>query len=125
MAHYPFSERADLLVLTCTHVLEGGDVTVVCHHFNDNTWEFTCGSPHTEEDAIVLRSARRRRRDPSEPCSCMAVRQNRRRRILPRSRIKNAVMQKKHRAIRHNSTDCAVFLIFGFLCDRIRIAFYI
>ncbi len=54
MAHYPFSERPDLLVLTCTHVLEGGDVTVVCHHFNDNTWEFICGGTHTEEDAIVL-----------------------------------------------------------------------
>ena len=54
MAHYPFSERKDLLVLTCTHVLEGADITMVCHHFDDNTWEFICDGQHTEEEAIVL-----------------------------------------------------------------------
>ena len=54
MAHFPFTERPDVLVLTCTHVLEGGDVKLVCHHFDDNTWEFMCGGEHTEEDAIVM-----------------------------------------------------------------------
>lgn len=54
MSHFPFTDRPDLLVLTCTHVLCGGDVTLVCHHFNDNAWEFVCGGTHTEEDAVVL-----------------------------------------------------------------------
>lgn len=54
MAHFPFSKRPDLLVLTCTHVLSGGDVTLVCHHFDDNSWEFLCGCEHTEEEAVVL-----------------------------------------------------------------------
>ncbi|MBQ3939807.1 MAG: hypothetical protein II723_01730 [Oscillospiraceae bacterium] len=55
MAHFPFSERPGLLVLTCIHALEGShDITTVCHHFSDNSWEFVCGCDHTEEDAVVL-----------------------------------------------------------------------
>ena len=53
MAHFPFSERADLLVLTCLHVLEGADITMVCHHFSDNSWEFICDGTHTDDDAVV------------------------------------------------------------------------
>lgn len=54
MAHYPFTDRPHLLVLTCTHVLTGSDITLVCHHFSDASWEFVCGGQHTEEDAIVM-----------------------------------------------------------------------
>ncbi len=54
MAHYPFTDRPHLLVLTCTHVLAGSDITLVCHHFSDASWEFVCGGQHTEEDAIVM-----------------------------------------------------------------------
>ena len=54
MAYYPFQDRKEQLALTCTHVLEGADITLVCHHFDDNTWEFVCGGVHTEDDAIVL-----------------------------------------------------------------------
>ncbi len=54
MQHFPFSERQHLLVLTCTHVLDGADITLCCHHFSDNAWEFVCGGNHTEEEAIVL-----------------------------------------------------------------------
>ena len=54
MAHYPFSDRPDLLVLTCLHVLDGADITTVCHHFNDNAWEFICEGAHTDEDAVVM-----------------------------------------------------------------------
>ena len=54
MAFYPFTEKPHLLVLTCTHVLGGDDVKLVCHHFNDGSWEFLCGGQHTEDDAIVL-----------------------------------------------------------------------
>lgn len=67
MAHYPFSKRPDLLVLTCTHVVEEGkDITMVCHHFDDNTWEFICDGAHTsEEEAIVLSIGELCEMDPS------------------------------------------------------------
>lgn len=65
MAHFPFSERPDLLVLTCTHVLSGADVTLCCHHFSDNSWEFVCGCQHTEENAIVLSIAELCELDPT------------------------------------------------------------
>ncbi len=55
MAHYPFTNRPDLLVLTCMHALEGtADITMVCHHFNDNSWEFVCDGSHKDEDAILI-----------------------------------------------------------------------
>ena len=65
MAHFPFSSRPDLLVLTCTHVLSGGDIKLVCHHFEDNSWEFLCGCEHTAEDAIVLTVGELCETDPS------------------------------------------------------------
>ncbi|MCQ2417104.1 MAG: hypothetical protein MJ071_04750 [Oscillospiraceae bacterium] len=70
MAHFPFSERPDLLVLTCTHILEGSDIKLVCHHFDDNTWEFMCGASHTEEDAIVLSVGELCAEDPSLNLLC-------------------------------------------------------
>lgn len=55
MAHYPFSDRPDLLVLTCTHILDGeSDITTVCHHFDDNTWEFVCGCQHAGHEAVAI-----------------------------------------------------------------------
>lgn len=55
MAHYPFSERPDMLVFTCAHFLDGkADITKVCHHWNDNMWEFVCDGEHTDEDAVVM-----------------------------------------------------------------------
>lgn len=70
MAHYPFTDRPDLLVLTCTHVLEGADITMVCHHFDDNTWEFICDGQHTEEEAIVLSIGELCETDPSLHLVC-------------------------------------------------------
>ena len=70
MAHFPFTERPDMLVLTCTHVLEGSDVKLVCHHFEDNTWEFMCGGIHTEDDAIVLSVGELCEADPSLHLLC-------------------------------------------------------
>ena len=70
MADYPFSERSGLLVLTCTHILGGCDCTLVCHHFDDNTWEFTCGEQHTEEDAVVMSVGELCDMDPSLHLVC-------------------------------------------------------
>ena len=70
MKHYPFTDRPDLLVLTCTHVLEGADITLVCHHFNDNTWEFVCDGSHSEDEAIVLSIGELCGMDPSLHLVC-------------------------------------------------------
>ncbi len=84
MAHYPFSERPDMLVLTCLHVLDGADVTLVCHHFNDNAWEFVCGAPsHSDEEAVVMTISELCELDPSLqllsdlPVGACAVRKSR------------------------------------------------
>ncbi|MBR6761374.1 MAG: hypothetical protein IKM30_05000 [Oscillospiraceae bacterium] len=66
MAHFPFSERPDLLVFTCTHVLEEGrPVTLVCHHFSDNAWEFLCDCAHTDEEALVISIGELCKMDPA------------------------------------------------------------
>lgn len=71
MAHYPFSERPDLLVFTCSHVLDGvAPVTMVCHHFSDNAWEFLCDGTHTDEDAVVVSIAELCAADPSLNLLC-------------------------------------------------------
>lgn len=71
MAHYPFSERKDLLVMTCTHVLEGADITLICHHFEDNSWEFLCGCEnHTAEHATVLTVGELCENDPTLNLAC-------------------------------------------------------
>lgn len=83
MAQYPFSARQDLLVLTCLHVLEGADITMVCHHFDDNSWEFLCGGGHTDEDAVVITIGELCALDPSLcllsdlPVGACAVRKSR------------------------------------------------
>lgn len=54
MAYFPFYERPDLLVFTCTHVLDGeAPVSFVAHHFDDGSWEFLCGAVHKSEDAVI------------------------------------------------------------------------
>lgn len=71
MAHYPFSDRPDLLVFTCIHVLEEGKaVTLVCHHFDDNAWEFLCDGHHTDEDALVISIGELCEQDPSLALLC-------------------------------------------------------
>jgi hypothetical protein len=55
MAYYPFSERKNLLVFTCTHILDGEkNINLVTHHFDDNSWEFLCGEAHKDEDAVII-----------------------------------------------------------------------
>ncbi len=71
MAHYPFTDRPDLLVLTCSHVLDdGATVTKVCHHWNDNAWEFVCDGAHTDEEAVVVSIAELCEIDPSLHLLC-------------------------------------------------------
>lgn len=71
MAHYPFSDRPDMLVFTCIHVLEEGKpVTLVCHHFDDNAWEFLCDGHHTDEDALVISIGELCEQDPSLALLC-------------------------------------------------------
>lgn len=71
MAHYPFHARPDMLVFTCIHVLEeGAPVTTVCHHFDDNAWEFLCDCPHTDEDALVISIGELCQHDPTLALLC-------------------------------------------------------
>lgn len=66
MPHYPFDKRADMLVFTCAHVLDGeADITMVCHHFDDNVWEFLCPGEHTDDDAVVTTVGELLALDPS------------------------------------------------------------
>lgn len=71
MAHYPFTDRPDLLVLTCTHVVEeGAPVSTVCHHFDDNSWEFVCADAHSDADAVVISVGELCALDPSLHLLC-------------------------------------------------------
>ena len=71
MAHYPFSDRPDMLVFTCIHVLEEGKpVTLVCHHFDDNAWEFLCDGTHNDEDALVISVGELCEQDPTLALLC-------------------------------------------------------
>lgn len=55
MKYYPFSEKKDLLVFTCTHILEGKKhIKFVTHHFDDCNWQFLCGGMHKDEDAVII-----------------------------------------------------------------------
>jgi len=55
MSLYPFYEKPNLLVFTCTHVLEENlPITYVAHHFEDNNWEFLCNKNHTDLDAVII-----------------------------------------------------------------------
>ncbi|MBE6841906.1 MAG: hypothetical protein E7510_03630 [Ruminococcus sp.] len=66
MSYYPFSERSGMLVFTCTHVLEDNKpITFVTHHFDDNNWQFSCSSTHTDADAVIITIGELCELDPS------------------------------------------------------------
>lgn len=55
MQYFPFSERRELLVFCCTHILDGDEyVCLVNHHFDDNNWVFLCNCEHTDLDAVIV-----------------------------------------------------------------------
>ena len=53
--YFPFSERKDLYVFICTHILDGRKpIKFVTHHFDDGNWQFLCGGMHSESDAVII-----------------------------------------------------------------------
>ena len=84
MAYYPFSERKDTLVFTCTHILDGlSPVRLVTHHFDDGSWQFLCGEEgHGPADAVIITLGELLELDPELeklsdlPVGCCAMRKD-------------------------------------------------
>lgn len=55
MQYFPFSKKPELLVFTCTHILEDEKpITFVTHHFDDNNWQFLCNCQHEDIHAVII-----------------------------------------------------------------------
>ena len=50
---FPFNEPKDLVIFTCSHVLEGQSILHVFHD-EDGDWQFLCGKEHTTNDARLI-----------------------------------------------------------------------
>lgn len=71
MGYFPFSERPGMLCFTCCHVLEDNKpITFVTHHFDDNNWQFVCGSEHSDADAVIISIGELCEIDPSIESLC-------------------------------------------------------
>lgn len=56
MGMFPFSQRRELLVFTCSHILEDGrPILLVTHHEDDSNWQFLCGGEtHDDASAVIV-----------------------------------------------------------------------
>ena len=52
---FPFKDKPNVAVITCTHVIdEGQPILFVTHDADDGCWQFLCGKEHSTNDAKVV-----------------------------------------------------------------------
>ena len=80
---FPFYDPPNVATITCCHVMDGDrPILYVSHDADDGTWQFLCGEPHSNEEALVVALEEVFELDPSVgelkdmPLGCYATREN-------------------------------------------------